>query len=169
MSAPRARRYSAAGRCPPWQAPQNARVMASPGGVSALLKCASTRSISPSVAASVSVVRAPRSTSRRAASHCPNPHASASGEPPPITPPAASISAPASINASTTATSLLLAAQCSGVSLCEPTNREAVHEHIEDPVSWPIQSVSSDSICRPLKAEHSGVRLNVGTTSVSAA
>ena len=74
-----------ASRCPPWQAAQNACVT-SP----------SASSGRPSAAAASSVGRAPRSTSRRAAFHCPKAHASSSAVPPPITPPRASSSAPAS-------------------------------------------------------------------------
>jgi hypothetical protein len=66
---------------------------------------------------------APRSTSRRAAFHCPKATASANGVAPAMTAPDASMSAPCSSSASMTSTSSLLAAQCSGVSVCAPPNR----------------------------------------------
>ena len=137
-SAPRPSRYSADCRCPPWHAHHKAWVISSGGGASgregrgahevnadapSSEKCFSTRSISPNAAACQSVVRAPRSTNRRAAFHCPNATASASGVPPPITAPGASISAPPSRSVSSTSTSSLLAGQWSGVSVCGPVNR----------------------------------------------
>ena len=76
--------------------------------------------MSPSAAACQRLVRAPRSTSRYAARHCPKATASAKGGPPSMTEPAISVSAPASINASSTSRSLLLAAQCNGVSAWGP-------------------------------------------------
>lgn len=54
--------------------------------------------------------------------HCPNAVASEIAVRPPMTAPRASMSAPASSSASRAATSSLLAAQCSGVSVCGPVN-----------------------------------------------
>ena len=62
------------------------------------------------------LVQAPRSTSRSPASVPPNTAASAMGPSPPMIDPGASMLAPASRSASTSSTSSLLAAQCSGVS-----------------------------------------------------
>src|SRR5688572_29161534 len=70
----------------------------------------------PSAAACHQVGLAPRSTSRRAAFQFAKTTASDSGAPPVKIAPVASMFAPASSSASTAATSLLLAAQCSGVS-----------------------------------------------------
>ena len=94
IGAAREQRLRRASRCPPWHAAQNACVT-SPAAASG----------SPSAAAASSVGRAPRSTSRRAAFHCPNAHASSKAVPPPITAPVASTSAPASSSASTSSTS----------------------------------------------------------------
>lgn len=113
-SAAPSRRYSAAAVCPPWQADQHAFVISSEVGSDSLAKNFSMCVINPSAAVCHNVGRAPRSTRRRAASHCPKATASASGVPSPITPPQASISAPWSRRASTTRTSLQLAAQWRG-------------------------------------------------------
>jgi hypothetical protein len=80
-----------------------------------------SRPVSPIVADSNRFGRTPRATSRSAARHCPNAVASAIGEPPLITGPGASMSAPASSSASISSTSSLLAAQCSAVSAWPPT------------------------------------------------
>src|SRR6266508_2546991 len=110
-----------------------------------------------------SVVRAPRSRSRRAARHCPNPTASARGVPPPSTAPGASTSAPASTRASRTSTSSLLAAQCSGVSACGPTNGAFTSAPASTSAAttagplgkWPGQSVAT---CSSVRASPSSPR-----------
>jgi RNA polymerase sigma factor (sigma-70 family) len=118
-SAPRASRYSAIRRSPPWQACQKASVSCCCVGGEAA-SSSSARVIMPSAAACQSrPTRAPRSTSRRATRQQPYPTASSSGVPPAIDAPVASMSAPPSISALATSTSSLLAAQCSGVSACQ--------------------------------------------------
>jgi hypothetical protein len=68
------------------------------------------------------VARTPEGIGDLAARHWPNATASTSGLPPLITDPGASMSAPASTSASSTSTSSLLAAQCSGRSAWAPPN-----------------------------------------------
>lgn len=123
--APCSNKYSAACCCPPWQAHQKATVTSSgvrlglvphgyrPGSV-VPPKWAFMSSSIPSAAACQRAKDEPRSTSRCAALHCPKATASSSGVPPAMTAPDASISAPASIRASSTSILPLLAAQWRG-------------------------------------------------------
>ncbi len=123
MSAPRWRRYSAAACWPPWHACQIVSVMASREGRLSAANSSSMRSVSPMAAACHRFVRAPRSTRRQAAAHCPNPTALSSWPPTPLNAPGASMWAPASSSASRASTSSLLAAQCSGVCSFAPSLR----------------------------------------------
>src|SRR5262245_28116687 len=114
MLAPCLKRYSATSSCPPRQACQNEFVICSREGGGCIETCCPTESNSPRAADCHTFVIAPRSSNRRAARHCANTTASDIGEPPVKTAPGASMSAPPSSSASSTATSSLLAAQCKG-------------------------------------------------------
>src|SRR5690606_24915027 len=102
--------------CPPRQACQNEFVICLLEGGVGIEMCCRTASNCPRAAACHTVVLDPRSSNRRAARHCANTTASDIGDPSVKIAPGASMSAPPSNNASSTATSSLLAAQCKAVS-----------------------------------------------------
>src|SRR5919201_371502 len=177
-SAPRSRRYSAVWRCPPWQAHQKALVISSCVGCAAAVASSRTRGISPVAAACQRFALAPRSSSRRAAFHCPKATASGSAVPPSMTEPLASRSAPASSSASRTSTSSLLAAQCSGVSPWTPANLALTsapaamsrRTALMALGKWPGQSVaicSSERDCSPQAPRRVIVELAISGCSAS--